>query len=122
MPLETAKGILGDTMIIGISAECLEDAIVAEKGGADYLGISPIYATPTKTDTAPALGLEGLRKIRKAVRLPLVGIGGLNRDNAAEVVRNGADGVAVVSAIVAADDPEAAARELKQVIKEAQQI
>ena len=121
MPLETAKGILGDTMIIGISAECLADAIAAEKGGADYLGISPIYATPTKTDTAPALGLEGLRKIRKAVRLPLVGIGGLNRDNAAEVVRNGADGVAVVSAIVAADDPEAAARELKQVINEAQQ-
>ena len=121
MPLETAKGILGDTMIIGISAECLADAIAAEKGGADYLGISPIYATPTKTDTAPALGLEGLRKIRKAVRLPLVGIGGLNRDNAAEVVRNGADGVAVVSAIVAADDPEAAARDLKQVINEAQQ-
>ena len=121
MPLETAKGILGDTMLIGISAECLEDAIVAEKGGADYLGVSPIYATPTKTDTALALGLEGLREIRKAVKLPLVGIGGLNQGNAAEVIRNGADGVAVVSAIVAADDPETAARELKQVINEAQQ-
>ena len=119
MPLETAKGIVGDTMLIGISAECLADAIAAEKGGADYLGVSPIYATPTKTDTAPALGLEGLRKIRKAVRLPLVGIGGLNKDNAADVIRNGADGVAVVSAIVAADDPAAAARELKQVINEA---
>ena len=122
MPLETAKGILGDTMIIGISAESLADAIAAEKGGADYLGVSPIYTTPTKTDTAPAIGLEGLREIRRAVRLPLVGIGGLNRANAAEVIRNGADGVAVVSAIVAADDPEAAAHELKQVIKEAQQI
>lgn len=116
MPLEMAKSILGDSMIIGISAESLEDAIVAEKGGADYLGVSPIYATPTKTDTAPPLGLEGLREIRKAVRLPLVGIGGLNRDNAAEVVRSGADGIAVVSAIVAADDPELAARELKDVI------
>lgn len=120
MPLDTAKDILGDTMIIGISAECLEDAITAEKGGADYLGISPIYATPTKNDTAPALGLEGLRKIRKAVRLPLVGIGGLNRNNADEVIRNGADGVAVVSAIVAADNPEVAARELKKLINEAQ--
>ena len=120
MPLETAKGILGDTMIIGISAECLADAITAEEGGADYLGVSPIYATPTKTDTAPALGLEGLREIRKAVRLPLVGIGGLNKGNAADVIRYGADGVAVVSAIVAADDPEDAARELMQVITEAQ--
>ena len=121
MPLKTAKAILGDTMIIGISAESVKDAIAAEKGGADYLGVSPIYATPTKTDTAPALGLEGLREIRRAVRLPLVGIGGLKRDNAAEVIRNGADGVAVVSAIVAADNPEAAARELRQMINEARQ-
>jgi thiamine-phosphate pyrophosphorylase len=119
MPLGTAKKILGDSMIIGISAESLQDAVEAEKGGADYLGVSPIYATPTKTDTAPPLGLEGLREIRKAVRLPLVGIGGLNRDNAAEVIRNGADGVAVVSAIVAADDPRTAADALKQIITEA---
>jgi thiamine-phosphate pyrophosphorylase len=122
MPLGLAKKILGDSMIIGISAESLQDAIEAEKGGADYLGVSPIYATPTKTDTAPPLGLEGLRQIRKAVRLPLVGIGGLNRDNAAEVIRNGADGVAVVSAIVAADDPQTAADALKQIIIEVQQI
>ena len=119
MPLGTAKKILGYTMIIGISAESLQDAVDAEKGGADYLGVSPIYATPTKTDTAPPLGLKGLREIRKAVRLPLVGIGGLNRDNAAEVIRNGADGVAVVSAIVAADDPRTAADALKQIITEA---
>jgi len=121
MPLEMAKEILGDSMIIGISAESLEDAIAAERGGADYLGVSPIYATPTKTDTAPPLGLAGLREIRKAVRLPLVGIGGLNRQNCAEVIRSGADGVAVVSAIVAADDPEAAARVLKKIITEARQ-
>ena len=121
MPLEMAKGILGDTMIIGISTESVQDGIEAEKGGADYLGVSPIYATPTKTDTAPPLGLEGLLEISKAVNLPLVGIGGLSRNNAAEVVRSGADGVAVVSAIVAADDPETAARELKKIITEAQQ-
>jgi thiamine-phosphate pyrophosphorylase len=121
MPLELAKGILRDSMLIGISAESLKDAIAAEKGGADYLGVSPIYATPTKTDTAPPLGLTGLREIRKAVSLPLVGIGGLNRENAAEVIRSGADGVAVVSAIVAADDPEAAASALKKVIIEAKQ-
>ena len=122
MPLGLAKMILGDAMIIGISAESLQDAIEAVKGGADYLGVSPIYATPTKTDTAPALGLEGLRAIRKAVKLPLVGIGGLNTENAADVIRNGADGVAVVSAIVAADDPETAAGDLKKIITEARQV
>ncbi len=121
MPLEMAKGILGDTMIIGISAESVKDAIAAEKGGAAYLGVSPVYATPTKTDTAPPLGLEGLRTIRRAVKLPLVGIGGLSRDNAAEAIRSGADGVAVVSAIVSADDPETAAKGLKQVIIKARQ-
>lgn len=116
MPLDMARAIVGDSMIIGISAESFEDAVEAEIGGADYLGISPIYATPTKTDTAPPLGLEGLRQIRTAVKIPLVGIGGLNRENAAEVIRNGADGVAVVSAIVAAEDPEAAAGELNHLI------
>jgi len=121
MPLEMARDILGDRMIIGISAESLKDAIEAEKGGADYLGVSPIYATPTKTDTALPLGLKGLRAIRKAVKLPLVGIGGLNRNNAAQVIRSGADGVAVVSAIVAAADPETAAGELKKRITEARQ-
>ena len=121
MPLEVARAIVADKMLIGISAESLRDAIEAEKGGADYLGVSPIYATPTKTDTAPALGLEGLRQIRTAVNLPLVGIGGLNHENAGEVIRSGADGVAVVSAIVAADDPEQAARSLRSVIDEARQ-
>lgn len=121
MPLDMARAIVGDSMIIGISAESLEDAVEAEKGGADYLGVSPIYATPTKTDTAPPLGLEGLRQIRTAVKIPLVGIGGLNHENAADVIRNGADGVAVVSAIVAAEDPAAAAAELNQLISGAKE-
>ena len=119
MPLVTARSILGTGVIIGISAECLQDAVEAEKMGADYLGVSPIYDTPTKTDTAPSLGLEGLRRIRSAVRLPLVGIGGLNLANAAEVVANGAAGVAVVSAIVSAENCETAARQLRDVIDEA---
>jgi len=81
--------------------------------------VSPIFATPTKTDAAAPLGLAGLQAIRRAVHIPLVGIGGLNRQNAAAVVRCGADGVAVVSAIVAAEDPEQAARELLQAIRSA---
>ena len=117
MPLAMARSIVKDAMIIGISANSLEDAVAAEKGGADYLGVGPIYATPTKTDTAPILGLDGLRKIRKNIKIPLVTIGGLNRSNATQVIRNGADGIAVVSAIVGAEDPEKASRDLMNTIQ-----
>ena len=120
MPIELARKIVGPQMIIGISAESLTDAVEAERAGADYLGVSPIFDTPTKTDTAPALGLMGLQQIRTAVNLPLVGIGGLNADNAGRVIANGADGVAVVSAIVSADDPEAAARDLIRIVQESE--
>lgn len=119
MPPIMAKDILKDSMIIGISVESLEDAIRAEKDGADYIGISPIFATPTKIDTAPPLGLEGLKEISRAVSLPKVAIGGLNRKNAGEVILNGANGIAVVSAIVSADDPRKAAEELNYIIKQA---
>ena len=119
MPIEMAKAILKDSMVIGISAESIKDAVQAEKDGADYIGVSPVFATPTKTDIAPPLGLEGLREMRKSVKIPLVGIGGLNIKNAGEVIKNGADGVAVVSAIVAADDPEKAARELIKIVQQA---
>ncbi len=119
MPLIMAKDILKGSMIIGISVESLEDAIRAEKDGADYIGISPIFPTPTKSDTAPPLGLEGLKEISKVVSLPKVAIGGLNPGNAGEVILNGADGIAVVSAIVSADDPRKAAEELSYIIKKA---
>jgi len=119
MPLQMAKNILKNSMIIGISAESLEDAIRAEKDGADYIGVSPIYATPTKTDTAMPLGLEGLKKISRTVKIPKVAIGGLNCENAGEVTLNGADGIAVVSAIVSADDPRKAAEKLSYIIKKA---
>jgi thiamine-phosphate pyrophosphorylase len=113
MPLAVARSLAGTQMVIGISAESIRDAVAAQAAGADYLGVSPVFATPTKTDTAAPLGLAGLRAIRDAVEIPLVAIGGLNRSNAAEAIRNGADGIAVVSAIVAADDPEEAARAIR---------
>ena len=122
MPLDMARSIVGESMLIGISAESLADAVAAGNGGADYLGVSPIYATPTKTDTAPPLGLEGLQVIRAAVAIPLVGIGGLNAENCGAVIRSGADGVAVVSTIVAADDPEQAARQLSRTIETARRV
>jgi len=119
MPLEEARRILGDKVIIGISASSVQSAIEAERGGADYIGVSPVFPTPTKEDTSPALGLSGLREMRKAVKIPLVGIGGLNSGNAADVTRSGADGIAVVSAIMSAPDPEQAARRIREEIRKA---
>jgi thiamine-phosphate pyrophosphorylase len=119
MPLADARRLLGDTMLIGISAESLEDAVRAEAEGADYIGISPVFTTSTKADIAPPLGLEGIRRIRAAVSLPLVAIGGIHQENAGAVIRAGADGVAVVSAIVSATCPRSAATALKQQIQSA---
>ena len=119
MPLALAKRIAGDRLIIGISCEAPQDAVEAERGGADYVSVSPVFATPTKTDTAPALGLDGVREIRAAVRLPVVTIGGINATNAADVIRAGADGICVVSAIVAAPDPCAAAAALRRIVEKA---
>jgi len=116
MHIDDARRLAGKKMIIGISAENLDDAIIAQQEGADYIGISPVFATDTKADTAAPLGLEGIRRIRKAVNIPLVGIGGINMSNAREILSAGADGVAVVSAIVAADCPETATAELKKLI------
>jgi thiamine-phosphate pyrophosphorylase len=121
MPLADARRLVGQSMIIGVSAESVEDAVRAEAEGADYLGVSPIFATPTKTDTAPPLGMDGVRSIRAAVSLPLVGIGGIHAGNAAAVIRAGADGVAVVSAIVSAGCPKSAAIDLKHQILTAKQ-
>ncbi|WP_300673032.1 thiamine phosphate synthase [Desulfoluna sp.] len=114
MPIEDARRLLPPGALIGISAESLEDAVIAEKKGADYIGISPVFATPTKTDTAPPLGLEGIRCIRKAVNIPIIGIGGINLSNGKEVISAGANGLAVVSAIVSAGDPQKAARAIKK--------
>ncbi|MDK9717282.1 MAG: thiamine phosphate synthase [Trichlorobacter sp.] len=113
MPISHARRLLGPDYLIGISAESVEDAIAAEQQGADYIGISPVFSTPTKTDTASALGLEGVRQIRELVRVPLVGIGGINQANAHQVLAAGADGVAVVSAIMAAESPQLAAEAIR---------
>lgn len=119
LPLADARRIAGERLRIGVSVESVDDALAAQAGGADYIGVSPVFATATKTDTAAPLGLAGLAAVRRAVRLPIVAIGGVRRENAAAVIRGGADGIAVVSAIVAADDPERAARELLAAVREA---
>lgn len=117
MPVAAVRRLVPLEWIVGVSAESAADAIRAEWDGADYIGASPVFATPTKADHAPPIGLAGLRAIRAAVKIPVVAIGGINVENAGEVIRAGADGLAVVSAIVAADSPRAAAARLCQAIE-----
>ena len=112
MPYVAARGILGAEKIIGLSVESFEQAIEANDLDVDYIGVSPVFATPTKTDTASPFGLDGLRKVVSISRHPLVGIGGMNMNTAADVMACGVDGIAVVSAIVGSEDPRAAASAL----------
>ena len=119
MPYEIARKLMGPGAIIGLSVETWEDVERAQGLDVDYLGVSPVFATPTKTDTKEPWGREGLARIRAFSRHPLVGIGGLNASNAEAVVMAGADSVAVVSAICAAPDPFTASRELTEIIRAA---
>jgi thiamine-phosphate pyrophosphorylase len=111
------RRIAGADFIIGLSVETMEQAREAESLDIDYLGVSPIFLTPTKTDTGEAWGLDGLRELRARSRKVLVAIGGINNSNARQVIEAGANGIAVVSAICSAPDPRAAARELQEAIR-----
>lgn len=113
MPLAQARALLGPQAIIGLSVERPEQLQQADALAADYIAVSPLLDTPTKTDTAPAWGLEGLRHARQATRAPLVAIGGIGADNLAEVWATGVDGVAVVRAISATPDTGAATAALR---------
>lgn len=119
IPFHLIKKIIPKNMIIGLSVETMEQAVEAEKLDVDYLGVSPVFSTPTKTnfDENP-WGIGGLIQLRKISRHKLVAIGGINSSNAADVIKAGADGVAVVSGICSAPDPAKAARELSKIISE----
>lgn len=116
IPYPVARKIFGKDKIIGLSVESLQDALDANQTDVDYIGISPVFSTATKTDTAPELGLEGVRKIMSISKHPSVGIGGINITNAADILSSGANGIAVVSAIMSAKDPQQATIELKNII------
>lgn len=118
MPALVARQLIGNNKILGISAETLEQAAQAEKDGADYLGVGPIFeARSTKPDACEPMGLFLLRQVRQKCQVPIIAIGGINHNNAKEVIQAGADGIAVISAIVAADDVSAASRELKALVR-----
>ena len=117
LPCKVVREMVGPDMIVGVSAATLEEAVRAEQDGADYLGVGAMYATATKTDTRP-VSMEELLKIRAAVKIPIVVIGGINKQTLGNFKGTGVNGLAVVSAIVAQPDPEAAARELLRMWKE----
>ena len=119
MPFSMARAILGPDKIIGLSVENMDQVSEANGLDVDYIGVSPVFATPTKTDTAEPFGLDGLqRAVRMSVH-PAVAIGGMNAGTAREVISTGVDGIAVVSAIVCAASPREASRELMRIIGEA---
>ncbi|MDO5443364.1 MAG: thiamine phosphate synthase [Bacteroidia bacterium] len=116
MPYDIARKLLGPEKIIGLSVENFDQIEEANGMDVDYIGISPVFATATKTDTAAPFGLEGLKRAVRMSVHPTVGIGGMNASTAADVMACGTDGIAVVSAIVSADDPEESSKNLLQII------
>lgn len=118
LPASVARHIMGPGRILGVSAETLEEALLAEKDGADYLGVGPVFeARKTKADAGEPLGLERIARVRKHCRLPIVAIGGIDGQNARQVREAGADSAAVISAIVGADDIARAAEQMKSLLR-----
>jgi thiamine-phosphate diphosphorylase len=111
LPISVARNLLPIDKILGCSTTTVDQAITAESEGADYIAVGSMYPTSSK-ETAKVVGLDRLRQIRQAVTLPLVAIGGIARDNAAEVMAAGADAVAVISAVLHAEAPEEATRQI----------
>lgn len=116
MPLTVARNILGRNKIIGISAGSVIEAREAEEKGADYIGVSGVFPTNSKKDVKITIGLEGLQEISAHIKIPKVAIGGINVTNTKDVIRSGADGIAVISAILGEKDIRGAAGKLKTII------
>jgi len=121
LPVGVAKALAPPGFIIGVSVSTLEEAQEAEKDGADYVALSPVFATQTKENAGPGHGLAILRTMRRELNVPVLAIGGIGLHNVRDVFDAGADGVAVVSAVVGKDDIAAATAELKAHIKEFRQ-
>ncbi|AYK13943.1 MAG: thiamine phosphate synthase [Methanosarcina flavescens] len=104
MPLETARRLLGDDKIIGLSVHDREEAILAENAGADYVGLGPIFDTATKKDAGKGIGLLKVREVKAAIGIPVVAIGGIKKENCESVIQNGADSLVAISTVLCSDD------------------
>jgi thiamine-phosphate pyrophosphorylase len=110
LPVQTARKMLGENKIIGLSTHSLKQAEEAQGSGADYIAIGPIFRSTTK-DVREPLGADIIKEIRKISRLPVIAIGGINENNIEDIMKTGADGAAVISAIIAKEDITGAVRE-----------
>lgn len=119
LPVAAARKILGSEAIIGGSAGNLDELATSLAAGVDYLGVGSMYPTANKADAGSPIGPAGLAAIRQRTDLPIVGIGGIDADNVGPVIAAGADGAAVIGAVIGADDARAAARRLRQAVEDA---
>ena len=119
LPLNAARKLAPRPFIIGISVKTVEEAVSAEAEGADYLGVGPVYPTGTKSDAGPDIGPELIRSISEHTSIPIIAIGGINLSNAIEVLDAGADGLAVISAVVCSPDITAESKKFLDLINRA---
>ncbi len=118
LPVSVAREIVSDGRIVGATATTVDQALRAEAEGADYIGFGPVFPTGSKANPASVKGVDGLRDVCTAVGIPVIAIAGVTADHIAAVLDAGAHGVAVMTAVSKADDPTAAARQLRQRIDE----
>ena len=119
LPADVVRKIVPKDFLIGVSVGSVEEAKKAVRDGADYVAVSPVFSTASKSDAGDGHGLDTAKAICDSVSVPVVGIGGLNKENIAEVIRAGIDGIAVISAVVSQEDISASAAELSAIIAEA---
>lgn len=122
LPVYEARKLAPDNFIIGISVGSVADAVSAAAGGADYVAVSPVFGTGTKPDAGHGHGTAIITAIREKISIPVIGIGGIKKENIREVILSGADGVAVISAVIRSDDIVTAAQELKSLVVYFKQI
>ena len=122
LPIEAARRIAPEGFLIGISVGNADEARVAEAAGADYVAVSPVFSTSSKADAGTGYGISAIQEIRTAVHCPVIGIGGINADNAAELIWAGLDGVAVISAVVSATAVTAAAQNLSAILHDVKEL
>jgi thiamine-phosphate pyrophosphorylase len=116
-PIPLARRLLGEEKIIGGSAATMEEARICLAEGADYVGFGPVYTTGSKDDAGPVSGPSVLRQVVETIPLPIIAIGGITVDNVPEVMRAGAHGIAVISAVCCQLDPEGATRSLREALE-----
>ena len=122
LPIKIARKLLGRDKIIGATVRNLSQALRAQREGADYLSLGPIFSTKTKEGLPPPRGLKAITRIKKKIKIPLIAIGGINRENVASIIRAGADGIAVVGAVVGQENVRKATQELLKQIQKAKEL